>query len=261
MNIALIDSDVVAYRAAILSEDGDEEDAIDLCDRIHETWMDAAHCDQSVKCLTVGKSFRTASWPDYKANRADKPRPRHLTAVRNHIIGKGCMMHPGWEADDILGFLHTGNMCIGEFRTVIVTVDKDLDQVPGWHCNPDKERLYEVSFEDSEMYRWMQVLSGDTTDNYAGIPGIGEKKAMKLLVDVPVCDLEKTVRAVYAEKGLDDAYLSSMMICSTIVQYTEEIECALLSQDSSEESTLVPFLRSLRPPHFSAAVAGKSSIQ
>jgi len=261
MNIALIDSDVIAYRAAILCEDADEADAIDLCDRIHETWLDAAHCDLPVRCLTVGKSFRVTAWPDYKANRASKPRPRHLQAVRQHIIDSGSMMHPSWEADDIMGFIHTGKPLSGEFSTVIVTVDKDLDQVPGWHCNPDKETVYEVSPEDSELYRWMQVLSGDTTDNYAGIPGIGEKKALKLLTDVPTCDLEKTVRAIYTEKELDDKYLSSMITCSSIIQYTEEIECALLSQDSSEESTLVSFLRSLRPPHFFQGKASMSSTQ
>lgn len=261
MNIALIDSDVIAYRAAILCEDTDEEEAIDLCDRIHETWLDAAHCDLPVRCLTIGKSFRVTAWPDYKANRAAKPRPRHLQAVRQHIINCGSMMHPGWEADDIMGFIHTGKPLSGEFSTVIVTVDKDLDQVPGWHCNPDKETVYEVSPEDSELYRWMQVLSGDTTDNYAGIPGIGEKKALKLLTDVPTCDLEKTVRAIYTEKELDDKYLSSMITCSSIIQYTEEIECALLSQDSSEESTLVSFLRSLRPPHFFQGRASMSSTQ
>jgi DNA polymerase-1 len=257
MKIALLDSDIAVYRAAILCQDESEADAIDLFDRIQESWMDAARCDLAVSCLTTGKSFRVDAWPEYKANRADKPRPVHLDAVKSHAASTNCLMHPRWEADDIMGFIHSGKPCGHEFETVLVTVDKDMDQVPGWHCNPDKELLYEVSPEDAEMYRWMQVLSGDGTDNYSGIPGIGEKKARKLLEDVPNDELEKTVRAIYLDKGQTEEYCNAMIVCSTIVQYTEEIECALLSQALSEESTLVRFLRSLRPPHFYRVGAGK----
>lgn len=258
MKIALLDSDITAYRAAVLCAEETVEEAIDLFERIQESWMDAARCDLSVTCLTTGKSFRSKAWPEYKANRADKLKPVHLDAVRAHAMKSSFIAHPGWEADDVLGFLHSGRPCAADIETVLVTVDKDLDQVPGWHCNPDKEIMYEVSPEDADLYRWMQVLSGDSTDNYAGIPGIGEKKARKMLEDVPSSDLEQTVRAIYTEKGLDEHYYNAMVVCSTIIQYSEEIECALLSLDSSEESTLVSFLRSLRPPHFYRGQGGKS---
>ena len=240
--VALVDSDIVAYRAAVLTENDSEEAAIQLCRDIHQTWMDAARCDSMVPCLTIGKSYRCNSWPDYKANRKDKPKPKHLAAVRDSFSSIA-LCHSGWEADDVIGYLHT--MTWHDCETVIVTVDKDLDQIPGWHCNPDKETVYEVSPDNSALYRWMQVLSGDTTDNYAGIPKIGEKKAHKLLEDVQLSDYESTVRAIYLEKGLDETYLQSMIACATILTYNKDIECELLSPDSTVESTLVPFLRSL----------------
>lgn len=245
MKIALIDSDIVVYRSSVLTENASIEDAIELSERIHETWLDASRCDMLVPCLTYGKSFRALAWPDYKANRASKPRPRHLEDVRNHVMSKsGVMFHNGWEADDIIGFLHTRDNGVD---TVAVTVDKDMDQLPGWHCNPDKEVVYEISVEDSAMYRWMQVLSGDPTDNYAGIPKVGEKKALKMLEDVAVCDYESTVKAIYAERGFDDAYLQAMIVCATIKQHTKDLECELLLPDSNVESTLLPFLRYHKP--------------
>lgn len=258
MKTALVDSDIVAYRAAVLTENDSVEAGIELSERIHESWLDASRCDMLVPCLTVGRNFRAEAWPAYKANRADKPKPRHLNDIRKHILSKDTVMiHNGWEADDIIGFLHTtGN----DLDTVVVTVDKDMDQLPGWHCNPDKETIYEVSVEDAAMYRWMQVLSGDPTDNYPGIPKIGEKKALKFLEDVSVADYETTVAAIYADKGLDADYLRAMTVCATIKQYTKELVCELLSPDSNVESTLVPFLRSRWPVPPSPGPAGTSSI-
>jgi hypothetical protein len=245
MRIALIDSDIVAYRAAILCEDQDEADAIHLVDRMHDCWLDSANCDMFVPCLTLGKSFRTGWWPDYKANRRDKPKPRHLSAVYDHIKSNPrCLWHTGWEADDVLGFLGTTE--VTGFDTVVVSIDKDLDQIPGNHCNPDKETCYTVDADDADMYKWMQVLSGDSTDNYPGIPRVGQEKARKLLIDVSSGDREGVVKAVYKDKGFDDGYYASMFHCAVIIKNTEEIECGLLSPDSSVESTLVPFLLSIR---------------
>jgi len=245
MRIALIDSDIVAYRAAILTEDQDEADAIALADRIHDTWQDSAHADLLVPVLTVGKSFRTGHWPEYKANRKDKPKPRHLGAVYAHIrANPRCVWHNHWEADDVLGFL--GTTAVDGFDIVVVSIDKDLDQIPGNHCNPDKETCYTVDADDADMYKWMQVLSGDSTDNYPGIPRVGQEKARKLLIDVSSGDREAVVKAVYKDKGFDDFYYSSMFHCAVIIKNTEEVECGLLSPDLSVESTLVPFLLSLK---------------
>ena len=243
MKIALIDSDIVAYRAAVLTENETEDIAISLSEQIHDTWLDASRSDLYVPCLTVGSSFRKRAWADYKANRKDKPRPRHLDAVINHIKTKeNVCYHSSWEADDVMGFIQSYPY---DMDTIIVSIDKDLDQIPGWHCNPDKETVYDVSNDDSDMYMWMQVLSGDTTDNYPGIPGIGQGKAQKILADVSFGDRESVVKAVYVEKGKDNDYYKAMLRCATIIKHTEDIECELLSQGLTAESTLCGFLVSL----------------
>lgn len=245
MRIALIDSDIIAYRSAVLCEEADEIEAIHLSDRMHDYWMDSANADMFIPCLSVGSSFRKLHWPDYKANRKDKPKPRHLSAVFDHIKSNPRVLwHDGLEADDVLGIV--GTTPVPGYTYVIVSIDKDLDQIPGHHCNPDKEVCYDVDPDDSDLYKWMQVLSGDSTDNYPGIPRVGQEKARKILAEVSNGDRESVVRSVYKDKGFDDAYFDSMYRCAVIVRNSEEIQCELLSPDMSEESTLVGFLLSIK---------------
>lgn len=239
---ALIDSDIVAYRAAVLTPDSsDSQEAVALFDRIFSVWMDISSADCGIHCLSSPFGYRQKAWYDYKANRRDIPRPKHLKAVRDHALAKGAIVHTGWEADDIMGFLQT--MPHGE-KTIIVTVDKDLDQVSGLHCNPDKGIRYTVDTDTAEKYKWIQVLTGDPTDNYPGVKGIGIKKANKILEDVEG-DFEAVVWSVYESRGLDKKFFDSMKICATILQFTKEIECALLSQDTSEATTLQRLLASI----------------
>lgn len=244
MRIGLLDSDVIAYRSSILTEDIFEEDAIELCKRMHDNWIDMSDSDVCVPCLTHGTSFRREWWPDYKAQRRDKPRPRHLSAVMAYIkTMPNVVYHNSWEADDVIGFLHT--MPHGQ-ETIVVTVDKDLDQLPGLHCNPDKEIRYVVSEDDADLYRWLQILTGDPTDNYPGIPRVGPVKAHKILEDVETGDRESVVTEAYASKGLDQDYLFKMIQCATILSYTQELACRMLSSpDSNGDGTLTATLLSL----------------
>ena len=240
---ALIDSDIVAWRASILAESEDLKDVMDLVKRIHYSWTDMAGCDGYVSCLSHGTPIRRAYWPDYKMNRKDRPKPRHLFGTLNEIKATdNSAYHDKWEADDVLGFLCTHPKAVD---IVLVTIDKDLDQIPCIHCNPDKELIYSVSDDDADMYRWMQVLSGDSTDGYPGIPGVGRTKARRFLEDVSPGDREATVREIYKSKDMTEDHLTRMIACATIVRYSKEIECELLSPDSTAASTLPSFLRSL----------------
>lgn len=240
---ALIDSDIVAWRAAILAETEDLDEVMNLVRRIHHSWTDMAGCDGYVCCLSHGPPIRRAYWPDYKMNRKDRPKPRHLHDVMTELKAtENSAYHEGWEADDVLGFLGTHP---DAEDVVIVSVDKDLDQIPGMHCNPDKEIIYEVSDDDADMYRWMQVLSGDSTDGYPGIPKIGQVKARRILEDVQHGDRQRVVEETYVAKDLTLDMCARMTGCATIITYSKEIQCALLSPDSTADSTLPRFLRSL----------------
>lgn len=95
-----------------------------------------------------------------------------------------------YEADDIMSMLsheHTER----KLRSTIVTGDKDLLQlvdpyVSVW--NPNKNALITVhnfeeftGYPDGHAFLYGKCLQGDSSDNVPGIPGIGEKTALKLL--------------------------------------------------------------------------------
>ena len=62
---------------------------------------------------------------------------------------------------------------------VIVSTDKELDQIPGVHYNWVKDEIYKIDSFNASRNMWMRVLSGDSTANIQGIPGMGPKKADK----------------------------------------------------------------------------------
>ena len=64
-----------------------------------------------------------------------------------------------------------------------LVLDKDLQQIAGKHYNIDKpdQGITEVTSHQATLFFYTQVLTGDTTDGYAGCPGVGPKRAAKIL--------------------------------------------------------------------------------
>lgn len=116
----------------------------------------------------------------YKANRKDQVRPVHYQAVRDYMVEhwNAVICGDGLEADDQISIDAYAADC------VIVTNDKDMDQIPGLHYNPIEKELYRVLPHQAYRFLFEQALSGDSTDNIQGIPGIGANKAKALLFDV-----------------------------------------------------------------------------
>ncbi|HET8686278.1 MAG TPA: hypothetical protein VFM18_06390 [Methanosarcina sp.] len=80
------------------------------------------------------------------------------------------------EADDLLGLHQTEDSCI-------VSIDKDLLMIPGWHYNYVKDDLCYVS-EWAGIYAfYKQLLVGDPSDNIKGAKGIGKAKAERILAN------------------------------------------------------------------------------
>jgi DNA polymerase-1 len=108
---------------------------------------------------------------------------------------------PSLEADDLCGMWATNPAFGGE--KIIVSVDKDLRQVPGLHWNPDRseEGITRVSEREGDYCHLYLTLVGDTSDGYSGCKGIGPVKAKKLLDDS--CSWATVVRA-YKGAGLTE---------------------------------------------------------
>lgn len=196
MTTLLIDGDILVYQVAAKSqrpaidwgngiyspETADLPEAIDhLTDRIL-TLKNGCAADRVAIALKDKDNFRKHLYPAYKANR----KPGAIPMLRGSLMkwlheekGKAIWSRPGLEGDDVIGILATSDVIIpGE--KLIWSIDKDVRQIPGKHLTEDF-KIDEVTEADGEYLFYQQTLTGDSTDNYPGCPGIGPKKAARIL--------------------------------------------------------------------------------
>ena len=144
-----------------------------------------------------GPTFRHEAYADYKAGRS--PTPEELKPqfdVLKEILGAmgvKVLTCPGYEADDILGTFSKKCEQRG-IDAVLVTGDRDSFQLAGPRTRvlytkrgiSDTERvtpeylLEKYGLTPSQMID-LKGLMGDASDNLPGVPGVGEKTALKLL--------------------------------------------------------------------------------
>lgn len=193
--VALIDADILVYQAASSVEreydwgDGvwtvhaDENLGIKKFDEKVEQIMDTAGADIAYLALSDALNFRRDVLPTYKSNRKDTRKPLLWGRLRDYAHEEySVFQRPKLEGDDILGILATAKGLI-EGDKFIVTLDKDLKQIPGKHFRmktPD-DGIIEVSPGEADHFFYLQALMGDATDGYSGCPGIGIKKAEAIL--------------------------------------------------------------------------------
>src|SRR5438105_5885070 len=147
---------------------------------------------------TKAPTQRVRDFPEYKADRQTMPEDiaAALPQVRRmiEIFNIPVLTCDGFEADDIIGTLVRRAEAEG-FKSYMVTMDKDFGQLVS-----EKTLLYKVSrmgdavqvlglpeirqkwgVERPEQVIDVIALWGDTSDNIPGVPGIGEKTAIKLI--------------------------------------------------------------------------------
>ena len=153
-------------------------------------------------CMAVafdvhGPTFRHDMYDGYKANR--KPMPDELRAqdpVIRELIGEmeiPILECPGYEADDILGTVSEHCEQTGD-AVLLVTGDRDSFQLSGAQTTilytrkgiTDTVRVtpeYVRQIYGVEPVQLIDVksLMGDASDNIPGVPGVGEKTALKLI--------------------------------------------------------------------------------
>lgn len=210
---ALIDGDIVAFMCAASAENDDEawipnSRADNLIDRI----LQETEADEYEVWLSGDNNFRYQVYPEYKANRIDTYRPKWEKEVKEHLRKEWqANTAHGCEGDDYLGIrqydLSGHNFSIGDKHSVICTIDKDLNQIPGWHYSWELTKLGKVirpakiwfiTPEEATRFFYTQLLVGDPTDNIKGVPGIGPKKAEKLLQDTNPEEMLQIVRDQYS---------------------------------------------------------------
>lgn len=137
----------------------------------------------------------------YKGGRP--PKPVHYTAVRDYLRDQyGAIIVDDMEADDMLGIRQME--LNGD--SIIMSNDKDLDQIAGVHYDLDTGELYTVKPEEADHYFHLQWITGDRTDNICGIRGMGPVKAKALLDSNPKENWESVILNLYndhwGENGL-----------------------------------------------------------
>jgi DNA polymerase-1 len=213
--IALLDSDLIAYRISFACKDESETHAkYSLNNYVNDILVrgvDKAYTDCFVDqwklYLTGSNNFRLniAKTVVYKGNRI-APKPQHLPALRKHLVDEwGAVIVEGIEADDAVA---TDATWLGYNNSVIASVDKDLDQIPGWHYNFVKDIAYHITPEEGTYRFYKQILTGDSADNIIGLKGIGPVKADKILDE---CDTEVKLynACVQAYEGNEERVLEN----------------------------------------------------
>ncbi len=213
-------------------------------------------------------TFRHEIDDTYKANRNETPES-FIPDMQNLQKVLAAMNLPaitqaGFEADDVLGTLSQAASAEG-YTVKILSGDRDLfqlvdidkrisvlnigqkDKIVEYHADQVKERLGVLPTQVVDY----KALCGDASDNIAGVRGIGEKTAIKLIEEYGT--LENILAAVPKMKGAIKIKLEQGIEAAKHSQFMATIktdvpiaiaiaDCKLTGFDTTE---LIPLLEAL----------------
>lgn len=224
MSLALIDGDIVAFRASAGAQHdidwGDGGDgvtaslssAVDSARGIIRDWMKLARCDKALLCFSPidGTNFRR-DLTSYKAHRSGV-KPKYYLDVIDALAEEWPIQRfPRLEGDDVVGVIHTSP----KTNTVAVSLDKDFQTLPGLFLNPVKARRpQKIGQYEADRWWMMQTLMGDPCDGYRGCPGVGPKRAEAVLSGhSTLLEMWEAVVGTYRARGLtaEDALLQARL--------------------------------------------------
>lgn len=230
---ALIDADILAYEIGFASQKkiGDEivpipvEDVNKMIDnKIKEICATVYATEPPMLFLTGKNNFRLdiAKQQEYKGGRK-QAKPFHWKYIRSYMEAAwGAIVIDGMEADDALAIEQLKHL--KDKNTIICSRDKDLRQVPGyhysWECGKQgqwgPELVDEIGYLKLKgpkkvtgtglKFFYSQVLTGDTTDTYGGLPGCGPIRAFAILNECTTDEeMYNVVLDAYKNKYEEDA--------------------------------------------------------
>lgn len=237
--VLLLDGDVLVYKTAFASEQVIDwgDGLVTLHSHVDEA---AAGIDLQIANITDGlkgdeivialtchetRNFRKEFFPQYKENRVDKRKPLVWKAMRDHLINNhAAKIKANLEADDTLGILAT-MPTTGDKERVIVSIDKDFKTIPGLFYNlkdGKSGQVQEISEAEADYNFMVQTLSGDSTDNYPGCPGIGPKRAALLFAgSLGINSMWKTVVKAFEKAGFSEEYALTQARCARILRASD----------------------------------------
>jgi len=208
-----------------------------------------------------GKTFRHEMYEQYKGTRKETP-PELIPqfallkeALRD--IGIAILEYEGYEADDILGAMakaaHEGGV-----EAVLLTGDRDTFQLVSGDCRVMLTRKGVSEIETYDLTKLkdeyglapdqipdLKGFMGDSSDNIPGVPGVGEKTALKLVQEY---------------KSMDGVYEHIDEIKGKLAEkLRENRESAYLSRALAVIDTQVPVGADLEPYRFQGINAANAS--
>jgi len=216
-DIAILDADIIAYKAACWAE-AHSSSLSDIKDRLSfdVNYWTPPGLSRRMLAFSCSRqdNYRKDYWPSYKENRTGKPRPKFLEVCQKILQEtEQTVALPRLEADDIVGIGMSSGTMIG------VSLDKDLKSCPGWYWNPEKLD-FPIFINEITANLWFhkQWLMGDSTDHIPGIPKIGPVKAQKLLDSVTHVNWTPLVLHEYEKRGFDLDYCLAQARCVRILR-------------------------------------------
>jgi len=181
---AIIDLDPIVYRCGFstesLNRDMDILEVEPMSHAIYNMNHMIDYCLQvsdtkAYRGFLTGKgNFRHAIFKEYKANRKDARRPYWYDELRSYLmLDDRVTTVDGQEADDACSIAHCRENNY-EFHpdirnSIVWSVDKDFNNIPGWHGNYVTKEIYYVDEIEALRNFYLQILTGDIAD---GIPRI-----------------------------------------------------------------------------------------
>ena len=205
----LIDADYIVYKATAAAETeidfGDDVIVVTsrFTDALNATNKEISKLRQRflwdapdiILFFSDSTNFRKKIQEDYKGHRNRKKPCGYKRVIKELKNRYEVIIMPTLEADDSMGIYATkypGN--------IICSPDKDMRQIPGKLYNMDEITL--ISEEGGAKWHLIQSIAGDNTDGYAGVPGLGVKRATALFDEHGYS--WKTVLKAFKDKGLDE---------------------------------------------------------
>ena len=202
--LALIDGNSIAYRAFyalpddLATKSGQVTNAVFGFTRMLIRLIKDHHPDGVAVAWDVSrKTFRSESYPEYKAQRASAPDHfRSQLPLIDEVLDSlqiTQLRMDGYEADDIIASLTRSAVDDG-WEVLIVTGDRDAFQLVGGPVTvlftrrgisdtvlADEAYVKERFGVGPSQYVEYAALRGDNSDNLPGVPGVGEKTASRLI--------------------------------------------------------------------------------
>ena len=205
----LVDADYVVYKACAGAETEIDwgDDVILVTSKFSEAYANVKRdllkiinnflwdVPELILFFSDSVNFRKSIQPAYKGHRQRKKPCGYKRVINQLKTEYEVILMPTLEADDALGIYATDNP-----GNVICSPDKDMRQIPGRLF--DMSGMMNVEKEEGEKWHLVQTLAGDQTDGYAGVPGIGVKRAIALFEEKGYS--WKTVVEAFADKDLSE---------------------------------------------------------